>query len=87
MQVDSLTKDPIGLGMKILKEQADAGAPVNVNEMCRTLLPPSLLAPLLKVQECQRQAADAARAFISKTPLPRLPWQRDENWLDGEQRR
>ena len=70
--------------MRILREQADAGAPVNVNEVCRTLLPPSIVTPLLKVHECQQQAADAAREFISKTTLPRLPWQRDESWLDGE---
>lgn len=79
-----LTKDPIGLGMDILKEQADAGAPVNVNEVCRTLLPPSLLQPLLVVAGFQREAADRARDFISKAKVPRMPWQRDESWLDGE---
>ena len=42
LQVNRFTQDPIGVGYSVLKEQADAGAPVNVQEICRTLLPPGL---------------------------------------------
>ena len=85
-QVDRFTKDPFGLGLEILKEQADAGAPVNINEVCRTLLPPGLLQPLLVVAGLQRDAAEKARDLLSKAQqrVPRMPWQRDESWLDGK---
>jgi hypothetical protein len=56
--VERFTKDPIGLGLTILKEQADAGAPVRVDEVIRMFLPPPLLQAVTAGSEFAAQAKD-----------------------------
>ena len=63
-QVDRLTKDPIGLGLTILQEQAEAGAPLRLDEVCRMFLPP----PLLQAAEAAAGAADSARTQVPFRP-------------------
>lgn len=92
LQVNRFTQDPIGVGYSVLKEQADAGAPVNVQEICRTLLPPGLWEPMRMIDQQRSKLAEGLHAIKAALPtdkidhlLLRMPWQREKSWLEGLQ--
>lgn len=90
-QVESFRSDPIGLGLSIFKEQAEAGAPLNLKDICRTLLPPSLWQSIREMQEQQDKVKQVLASVnmpsinmpsISQVNTPfKLPWTRDRSWL------
>ncbi|EKX41121.1 hypothetical protein GUITHDRAFT_142271 [Guillardia theta CCMP2712] len=57
MQIQRLRSDPLGLGKEILQEQLEAGEGVCLEEICRTLLPPTVWQTAMMLQERVRQSS------------------------------
>uniref|UniRef100_A0A7S0E9Q2 phospholipase A2 n=1 Tax=Hanusia phi TaxID=3032 RepID=A0A7S0E9Q2_9CRYP len=61
LQIQRLRSDPLGLGKEILQEQLEAGEGVNLEEICRTLLPPTVWQTAVMLQERVRHSTTIKR--------------------------
>ena len=62
-------EDPLSLGKEVVRMQEEAGTPLDIGEICLTLLPPALTAPFLMA----RAKVDSTLRDLAYAPLPTCP--------------